>query len=251
MNGHKLDWFESFDPNESSIVKGPLRIGITERGDGGLEIDKVLGKMKQVDGAIIITKAPQLLLDRKLPDNMVIHATITGLGGTRWEPGVPQDPVTLKAYQALPDRYGPERVVLRVDPILPTDAGLPTALRILEKAKGRVRISFLDLYPHVKERILASGISALPWKELHAPLAWRQNALEQIIEIQPGVEICGEPNIPCTGCVSNRDIKAMGLKSEDASLKGQRPMCQCLGAKVELLDHKGQCPHGCVYCYWR
>ena len=32
--------------------------------------------------------------------------------------------------------------------------------------------------------------------------------------------------------------------------KGQRKGCLCPQNKCELLSHKSQCQHGCLYCYW-
>jgi len=32
---------------------------------------------------------------------------------------------------------------------------------------------------------------------------------------------------------------------------GQRKVCACLSLKKELLNHRGQCQHNCLYCYWK
>jgi hypothetical protein len=259
-----LDFFDG--PEEPDPVPNRrLRIGITERGDGGLEIDTVLKKLPKLDGAIIVTKAPQLLLNKDLPPNTVIHATITGMGGTVMEPGVADPDVTIPAYLELVKKYGGQRVVLRVDPILPEDEDIWQKAHLIkrewlpEQAEGcRVRISFLDFYPHVVKRILAIGYRGwIPKNSIHADIVMREfgwKVLNRITLEKTGnsVEVCGEPDLPCTGCVSERDLKAMGITvpaGED--LKNQRPCCLCLASKVELLEHRGQCAHRCAYCYWK
>lgn len=235
-----------------------MQIGITERGDGGLEIERVLKALttKQVDGAIIITKFPHLLRDKQLPSNTVIHCTITGYGGTSLEPGVDHWRKNTIQYWYLVEQYGPERVVLRVDPIIPTQEGLQLALDVLQAQVSRVRFSFLDLYPHVCRRLASAEyapIKKLYDNQLHAPLHIRQACLQQIQEVVTDLQICGEPGIRCTGCVAHRDIKAMGLIGVPADLKQGhiRPGCNCLVAKTELLTNRHPCAAKCLYCYWK
>jgi DNA repair photolyase len=224
-----------------------MKIGITERGDGGLSIVTVLSALASslVDGAIVVTKAAHKLLSYDLPANVIVHCTITGWGGTWLEPGVAWTSETLAAYHTLVAKYGGERVVLRVDPILPTKEGMNEARRITQQAEGRIRVSFLDGYPHVRARM--SPYRELPWEGLHAPLELRKTYLS---ELPAHTEVCGEPGLPCTGCVSKRDLDAMGLAGGHLGGR-QRSSCCCLAEKTELLSVRGQCPHGCLYCYWK
>lgn len=222
-----------------------MKIGITERGDAGLDQS---WRNAQVDGMILITKAPHLISD--VPENAIIHCTITGYGGTKLEPGVAKPSITIQAAYKHLSTLGHKRTVLRVDPIIPTDKGIEKALSLIEGWPGRVRISFLDLYPHVIKRL--SGIGwMLPWGTFNAPLEMRLEAYNEIKEICPQVEVCGEPDFPCTGCVSQLDLDALGLKSDAAGLSHQRMACACLGLKTELLSNRRQCKHGCLYCYWK
>ena len=63
-----------------------IRIGITERGDGGLDYVTWERNLPSVDGAIIITKnlTHQGFRDAMLrnKDKLILHATITGYGQT-------------------------------------------------------------------------------------------------------------------------------------------------------------------------
>jgi hypothetical protein len=138
-------------------------------------------------------------------------------------------------------------VVLRIDPIIPTDTGIEIARSVLnfKEYSGRARISFIDQYPHTKQRLKNKGI-ILPWSSFHAPLDLRKKAYEELC--QP--EICGEPNFKCTGCVSELDCKTLKI-SPEKELKEQRNFCACLLNKKELLSSKHPCGHKCLYCYWR
>lgn len=217
------------------------RFGITERGDAAHHITQLTRDAALYDGCIWITKAPHAFVNITLPPNVILHCTITGFGSTKIEPGVQPADKTLEAYDRLVDQYGGERVVLRVDPIIPTPRGMDAALAIIARRRGRVRISYLDLYPHVKQRFATASIQ-LPWTSFHAPNRPRL----------PDVEICGEPDLPCTGCISERDFRAIGLPAPDTgSRKGQRAACSCLASKTELLRERKPCIHGCLYCYWR
>jgi len=224
-----------------------MKIGITERGDAGLD-ESWRDNLAQVDGAILITKAPQNLY--LIPDNCIVHCTITGYGGTVLEPNVTNPVVALEAAYRLVDALGPDRVVLRIDPIIPTPKGLERAKYVLDRDWwGRIRVSFLDAYPHVRERFRAKGLT-IPWEGLHAPLETRQWALSELKQIYEDIEICGEPGLDCTGCVSTRDLKTLGLEGGTGKSQ-QRLACACLGQKTELLTSKHPCGHGCLYCYWR
>lgn len=243
-----------------------MKIGITESGDAGLYFQDVLRKLSTVDGAILITKDPRILLNSfhiLEPYNIIIHATITGYGGSTIEPNVPPVYETLESYKELVKIFGPERVVLRVDPVIPTPRGIETACGIVAHTQGRLRVSVLDLYKHVIHRfheecpLLLDKLISVDYGEgvlykdsIHANDSIRVPLLNTLKAL--GAEICAEPGVECTGCVSERDLKALGLELKEITKVGvQRHYCRCLDIKTELLDRKEKCPHGCLYCYWR
>lgn len=235
-----------------------MQIGITERGDAGLNFTWQ-HKLNGLDGVILITKRPSALTQNglsQIPIPFIIHCTITGWGGTPMEPNVNPLEIELPAYKQLVELYGPERIILRVDPIFldsNIDVDIIKTIKLIGSALGRVRISFFDAYPHALTRI-KSTYPKFKSTSFHYPLALRQQFINQLkLFFNKDVEVCGEPDIACTGCVSLRDFKAMNLQydSNDAVLKGQRPQCPCLAAKTELLQNKYRCSHGCLYCYWK
>jgi hypothetical protein len=222
-----------------------MQIFVTERGDAGLDLS-----WKNKPGPfILITKRPSTFLTTELPDNAILHCTITGHGGTKLEPGVNKPEIELDAYNRLCDLYGAAKIVLRVDPIIPTSKGIAIANSILAHSRGRTRISFIDAYPHVRARFKQACLPDLPWDGLHAPLNTRRDVLCSLhAPYRP--EVCGEPGLACEGCVSKLDLYVLKIYGGTRGGK-QRADCQCLAEKTEALSNRGQCKHGCLYCYWK
>lgn len=252
-------------------------IGITERGDAALDDSWKKWVYDKNLPAILITKnAP--LLERNHPDifskNVIIHATCTGLGGSFIEPNVPYYDEILSWIESKTEEQR-KRIVLRVDPIcLPlflcsnvvqhNDKHYFETLMCLfnfaEEKRLRTRISFLDLYSHVLHRFdvrpeIRDWLAQKYNNELHLPLEDRKSFLAWVNKSWPllKLEICGEPGLPCDGCVSFTDLDIFGIKYDvnESFYGNQRPGCCCLTSKKELLDNKHQCKHGCLYCYWR
>lgn len=231
-----------------------MKIGITERGDAAYNT-KWLDWVSKGKPAILITKNPQRLfrmvnsLERP---NVIIHCTITG-NGTIIEPNVPRYEQALEGYYDFVNLLGKDRVVLRIDPIIPISDYLLMPMLILETAKDtlkenmtRVRISFLDNYDHVKERMIECGLESFPYN-FNASLETRKLIWESMNKPL----ICGEPGMPSIGCISEFDCNILGVKPDIWSNKKQRNSCSCLGNKQELLDSPSQCQSKCLYCYWK
>ena len=243
-----------------------MKIGITERGDASVDYGWV-SKMDSVDGAVLITKniTPKFI-DTVLPfkDKVIVHATTTGFGGTVLEPNVPDFKTEIQNMKALMDRGFPaNHIVLRIDPIIPTKKGLAAAsevfMQAVKQGLWRVRISVIDMYPHVRDRFTQAGLP-LPFKGFQA-------SDEQMLAVNTMVQrwkaACPNAEICCCaesrlkepiqqGCISPIDLTILGLHNEESSATGfQRKGCLCLSCKTELLTERHQCPHGCLYCYWK
>ena len=102
-------------------------IGVTEAGDASVNLqwEKTLEK---VDGAILVTKNVSKdfrAAVMRSPNKVIVHATVTGFGGTILEPNVPRASESLENTMGLLcDGFPQERIVVRVDPIIPTEKGL-------------------------------------------------------------------------------------------------------------------------------
>lgn len=244
-------------------LKENQRIGVCEAGEIAFNLDAFDRLYK---GNIIITKRLTDKLIEKLvehKDKIILHCCVTGMGGSRIEPFVPTYEETfIKCQSLIENGFPTEHIVLRIDPIVPTDKGISTALSVLRRFGGlgikRVRISFLDNYKHVRERFKSIGVELYDGS-FHAPLGERLRALDSIKEcaLENGfesVEACGEPGIDSIPCLSQKDIDILGL-TEEVVLEGsaeQRKSCGCPANKTSLFKGKPErCLHKCLYCYWK
>lgn len=246
------------------------RIGTCEAGEIAFNLDAF---DRLYDGNIIITKRLTNKVIEKLiehKDKIILHLTCTGMGGTRIEPLVPKIEETLaKLKQLIEGGFPLSHIVLRIDPIIPTDKGVNTAIQVLATFSDigieRVRLSFLDMYKHVQSRFKKEEIM-IPeiYKgngdtvNFHASLEKRIEKLKQIEDYAKAVgyssvEVCGEPGIESTSCLSQKDIDILGL-TDKITLEGsaeQRKSCGCPANKSELLKVRPhQCENKCMYCYW-
>ena len=245
-------------------IEKSQRIGITESGEIAFNLDAF---DRLYEGNIIITKRLTNAVNEKLvehQDKIILHLTVTGMGGSRIEPFVPKAEDTYKKLlELLENGFPVSHVVLRVDPIVPTEKGIETALGVITAFSGlgikRLRFSFLDNYKHVKKRFKEEGIAELYNGEFHAPLELRQEYAKKIEEVAHDggfeiVEACGEPGIESVSCLSQRDVDILGL-TDKIILEGsaeQREGCGCPANKSELLRLRPhQCENKCLYCYWR
>lgn len=248
-----------------------MKIGITERGDAALDFSWVKAcRENKCDAYILITKnispAFQSQVLAHLDSPILLHATCTGWGGTLMEPNVPPYRAQLEAAQRLIQRGFPrENIIIRVDPIIPTEEGLRRAAKVLDALpqygleNNRIRISILDGYPHALQRMRLRGFDTgeLRFK----PSESQKKAVRDMLYDRAcgcRYETCAEPGLLDTnceiGCVSERDLEALGLANDakDLAINPQRRNgCRCLSAKTELLSRPHPCVHNCAYCYWK
>lgn len=110
------------------------KIGVTEAGDAGVDLSWE-EKLDDVDAAVLITKcvSPDFF-DATLrhKDKLIIHTTVTGYGHSILEPNVPTLYEEFTAIMELVKAGFPmSRIVVRVDPIIPTEKGLSVAYHTL------------------------------------------------------------------------------------------------------------------------
>lgn len=238
-----------------------MKFGITEAGDAGLDFswtDKLL------DGNIIITKHMSYTNEKlmkfliKNKNKIILHVTCTGYGGTKMEPNVPKPYEVMLGVKELIKRGFPvEQIVLRVDPIIPTEKGIDRVIEVLtlfdDLGIKRVRYSIIDMYKHTKERILKE-YGKLPFDGFNPPEHMVDSLLRVIDTYRDCYifEACAE-NLPDkVGCISIKDYEILGLDTSDIKPGGfQRSTCACCAGKTELLTNKKRCPSGCLYCYWK
>ena len=135
--------------------------------DGKTSVQPRFGKpitAKDIDALYIITKHDGLplrdILSIKIPK--IIHFSITGLGGTKYEPGV-------MPYNELLDRIGdyikqgldPSMVTVRIDPIVPGVTPRHVIENIIKRASSmgikNIRFSIMDFYATTAQFTEANG----------------------------------------------------------------------------------------------
>lgn len=240
------------------------KIGITERGDAATDLSWI-NKLSTVDGCVVITKNPthpkvqEALL--KNANKCILHATITGWGGSVLEPNVPMWPKAIDAVTNLVNNGFPrEHVVIRVDPVMPWDTSPSFNVINAAYARGfrRFRLSVLDTYTHMTVRFHAAGLGTphdLGFSYQNG-ISEANQMIATLKHIYPDIviEACAEPglNAEHRGCVSDKDLDILGLSHDVIDQTGyQRPACMCYSGKTELLTNKKRCPHQCLYCYWK
>ena len=251
-----------------------MKIGITEHGDAGIDF-RWEDRLSEVDGLILITKNLNPTFQQKVMSHLtkptIVHCTCTGWGGTVMEPNVPDYKRQLDwLKQFIDNGFQASHIVLRIDPIFPTENGLKKVLDVLTYAEQigipmneiRYRISIVDEYPHVRERYRKLGFEPIYNGNFYP--SWNQvNLVGEKLSTTPYVfETCAEDKLaakfPKTfriqGCCSKEDLKLMGLSYDNTMTENpqNRSMCHCLSCKHELLNRpRKKCGHNCLYCFWK
>lgn len=242
------------------------QFGITETGDPAF----VSGWEKRLlDVNIVISKELTDEMIEKLVDNqnkVIFHHTVTGLGGSVFEPGVKEQNHELEQARKLFDAGFPiSHYVLRVDPIVPVNKEtIDKAFSVLSNwltfgKRLRCRISIMDLYNHVKERFWENSIQVqfgfTASDSVFDYIARKTGEWKDHYEF----ECCAEPKlatvpwIDSCGCASEKDLRILGLDPSEYGRpeNPQRKTCMCLAKKQILGVKPSRCEHKCLYCFWR
>ncbi len=198
---------------------------------------------------------------------IVAHVTVTGLGGTPWEPLAPSTP-----FQGVEDLIslagGADHIKWRYDPVIPTVHRLDTFRRLAEQAAGlgitRCVLNFL-VPPGRYKRVDARLSGSLPGWSKGMPgydAAWRAQTAAEL------VEAAGELGISVAACAESSDLldRVDGLQSAAcgehawfvalsgrdpgrARTSGSRKGCGCAAYfDVGMYGQWRNC-HQCLYCY--
>lgn len=204
------------------------------------------------------------LLEYKIPK--LIHFSITGLGGTKWEPGVMK-------YSDLLDRIedfikqglNPDMITIRIDPIIPGVTSITTIEDIIKRSSKmgitNIRFSVMDQYSTTKKFMEELGYDYSKYydaKSLHARTSVLQEIEVMMLNLanKYGVKLstCAEPfnisGISKEACLSVSAINNMlGTSIPQTATGKQRQLCSCYGGKTDLLRYDNKCASSCIYCY--
>ena len=221
-----------------------------------------------VHTVVIWTKNPGLLFEHgevlsrlKEYDQLFFHVTVTGMGSTVLEPGVPKMEEALSVLPRVVEVAGSgERVTVRFDPIVNlsgpkvprfTNIGLfpQVARRALRAGIRRLKVSWVHPYQKVKRRLGRIGLEilddpALKHSQAELLAGWSREL---------GVQLsgcCTQPFLEASACIDGALLSRLHPGGEECSLRkarDQRKLCLC----TESLDIGWylSCPGGCRYCY--
>lgn len=231
---------------------------------------------KDFAGLYLITKHDGLpmkkLLETKIPK--LIHFSITGLGGTKYEPGVmkPNDLLDrIKEYINM--GLDPESVTIRIDPIVPGITTPRMIENIIKRASEmgikRIRFSIMDAYQNTVTALEKVGydfeanygtnsttgkynFNAKPEKFDKIVEFMLQMADKYGVNLGSCAENITRRGISKEGCLSVSAVNAMlGTQIEDRGTDNndQRQLCSCYGGKTDALAYNASCASHCLYCY--
>ncbi len=200
-------------------------------------------------------------------DQLYLHFTVTGLGGTPVEAGSPPASAALAQLPVLTGLVGcPERVTVRFDPLVfwregeKTRSNLELFGTVADAAAGcgvrDLRMSFAQWYPKARARAAARGFAYVDPPEaekraLAEQLAAEAAARDLALHACTQPFLAGVPGLRHSGCIDGRLLERLHPRGEPVSRRkdaGQRLGCLCTGSR-DIGSYAQACPHGCVYCY--
>lgn len=200
-------------------------------------------------------------------DQLYFLFSVTGLGGTFIERGVPPASVAREQLPALVRLAGhPRRVSLRFDPVVfwREDGLERTNLDFFENLAPAVaalgirdvRFSITQWYGKAVRRSCAAGFDFRD-----PPLEEKKAAAERLARVASawGLNLfaCSQnilaevPGVRPSACIDGALLQELHPRGEPASLtkdKGQRRECRCTES-VDIGSYSQACPHSCLYCY--
>lgn len=194
-------------------------------------------------------------------DQLYVHVTVTGFGGTPLEPGVPPPDAALAAIPELIKLAGdPRRIKIRPDPLLALRKGgrlitnIPASREIIVKAAAlgvaSFSTSFMENYPKVERRLRKNSYTIIDL------------AQEKRVEIISGllklgeklgvaVNACCVAGFPVSTCIDGSLLTGLHPNREVCRTDraaGQRKNCGCTHS-VDVGWYSMKCLSGCLYCY--
>ncbi len=190
-----------------------------------------------------------------------IHLTITGMGRTELEPGIPE---SKKIIEFLPELINivssPERISWRFDPII----------KILKNGREFTNFVFFD---SLLKKIAPLGIKIcrtswiFPYKKVynhlekygyklilpsHSDMINDYNYLKAELEAKKmTLAVCAQERFPRSACIDGEflsKIHPQNFICSHARDTGQRQFCGCTKS-IDIGSYGLKCKHGCIYCY--
>jgi DNA repair photolyase len=229
-----------------------------------------LGKYppERVHTVVLWTKSPKnLVLRGGLKEvlsayaQIYVHLTVTGLGGTAFEPGIPPWEETVGMLGEVVDlARSPERVCWRFDPILEAErngeefSNLPYFPRLAQAIEPfgikQVKVSWVSPYKKVTARMAKTG-----WRLIQKTAEEKRRQalfLEEVCrQFGFSLTFCAMEGFSVSRCLDGERLARLhpeGLACSPEKARGQRELCGCTKS-LDIGWYTDRCRHGCIYCY--
>jgi len=202
-------------------------------------------------------------------DQLYLHFTITGLGGSFLEKMVPPPEQALEQLGPILDLAGcPERISVRFDPIV----------FWLDGPGKEIRTNF-NFFPRLAERMSRLGLTTLRFSFVQwyrkgiirskrmkldyydPPDEEKIKLVKEMVQVAENYRLelwsCSQPTIAKlpgikpSACIDGAKLSKLHPHREPASLvkdRTQRPACFCTES-VDIGSYTQSCPSACLYCY--
>lgn len=191
-------------------------------------------------------------------DQLFLQFSITGMGQSLLEPGIPS---TRESLAMLPELIrlvqSTDRISVRFDPVVNlviqgkpyTNLDVfPTIAREISRLGiRRVTTSWMATYPKVERRFQALQIQQADY-DFHSQASFLQEVCEQ-----HGLQLhaCCVEGLPMSRCIDGPVLQALhprGERCSQAKATGQRPLCGCTASR-DIGWYSQICGGRCRYCY--
>ncbi|MCD6117003.1 DUF1848 family protein [bacterium] len=223
---------------------------------------------EKVHTIVVWTKNPvrmlkntELVTTLKSYKQLFFHVSVTGMGGTILEPGIPTAEETLKSLSSVVKlAKSPERVRVRFDPvvhlILPDGENYSNIDKFDIVAewslKAEIRhmvLSWMQVYPKVEKRLTDNSIKIIDMNQNDIK---READMLLAKAIRKGITLhfCSTAPLETSRCIDGFLLTNLHPDREIANTDkagGQRALCGC--TKSWDIGWYYKCPGGCLYCY--
>jgi len=251
-----------------------LAIGVTSKTDAVFDIGWI--KWANEGKPTVLLTKNFIELHKKYPyvvntKHIMVSVTLTGNGGTVFEPNIPTMEEHFEYFEKLSDEER-KRILIRIDPIVPIHRFFKNSLIVYLKCKElgfeHFAISCLDIYCTQKDGYIEKNLPKELEEELNeiyfgentvnliepqAQDCWKVHAdyklRKFIFDFFPDARICNEPNFKC-GCGTSIEMRILGYNLNDyPTIEGinQGLYCGCEIVKVEISESHN-CQYKCSYC---